>query len=49
MSTLAVLLRSIEHGWAVVLTDGHELARFTGPFARTRAERYLRALTSPAR
>ena len=30
MSGLAVMLKPIESGWAVILTDGRELARFTG-------------------
>ena len=43
MNTLAVMLEPIDHGWAVTLTDGRELARFTGPGARRRALRYLAA------
>jgi hypothetical protein len=30
MSELAVVLKPIKFGWAVTLTDGRELARFTG-------------------
>jgi len=41
MSAVAVLLRPIDHGWAVVQTDGRELARFTGLGARWRAIRYI--------
>jgi hypothetical protein len=41
MSALAVMLTPIRHGWAVTLTDGRELARFTGLGARRRAMRYL--------
>ena len=41
MNTLAVMLKPIAHGWAVTLTDGHELVRFTGLGARRRALRYL--------
>ena len=41
MNTLAVMLKSIDHGWAVTLTDGRELARFVGPGAKRRALRYL--------
>ena len=33
MNPLAVLLKPIDHGWAVTLSDGRELARFTGPAA----------------
>jgi hypothetical protein len=43
MNALALLLKPICHGWAVVLTDGRELARFTGLGAKRRALRYLRA------
>jgi hypothetical protein len=43
MKTLAVMLKRIDHGWAVMLTDGRELARFTDPDARLRALRYLAA------
>jgi hypothetical protein len=41
MSPVAVQLARIEHGWAVTLTDGRELARFTGLGAKRRALRYL--------
>lgn len=41
MKALALLLKPIAHGWAVTLTDGRELARFTGLCARRRAVRYL--------
>ena len=41
MHTLALLLKPIPHGWAVVLTNGRELARFTGLCAKRRALRYL--------
>ena len=40
MSGIAVMLKRIEFGWAVTLTDGRELARFLGPGARRRALRY---------
>ena len=43
MRTLAVMLQPVEHGWAVTLTDGRELARFIGPGAKRRALRYLAA------
>jgi hypothetical protein len=35
------MLRPITRGWAVTLTDGRELVRFTGLGARLRALRYL--------
>jgi hypothetical protein len=41
MTALAVMIRPVGHGWAVTLTDGRELARFTGLGARRRALRYL--------
>lgn len=41
MHPLAVTLKPVPWGWAVCLTDGHELARFRGPGARYRALRYL--------
>lgn len=41
MQALALMLKPITHGWAVVLTDGRELARFTGLCAKRRALRYL--------
>lgn len=45
MKALAVMLRRINHGWAVTLTDGRELARFTGLGARRRALRYVAGLS----
>lgn len=41
MNALGVMLERIDWGWAVTLTDGRELARFTGFGARRRALRYL--------
>ena len=43
MNAVAVILKPIDHGWAVALTDGRELARFTGLAAKWRAARYLAA------
>ena len=43
MRALALMLKPIAHGWAVVLTVGRELARFTGLCAKRRALRYLAA------
>ena len=45
MHAIALLLRPISHGWAVVLSDGRELARFTGLGAKRRALRFLGALS----
>jgi hypothetical protein len=42
MNALRMMIRPIRHGWSVQLTDGRELARFLGPWAKWRAVRYLR-------
>jgi hypothetical protein len=34
-------LAPVDDGWAVMLTDGRELARFIGPNAKSEALRYL--------
>jgi hypothetical protein len=47
MNALAVMLKPILWGWTVSLTDGRELARFRGPWARERALRYLSAEFGP--
>jgi hypothetical protein len=41
MNALSLTITPIRHGWAVRLSDGRELARFYGPWARLRATRYL--------
>lgn len=41
MQPLAVELIPIHCGWAIVLTDGREVARFRGIGAKHRALRYL--------
>jgi hypothetical protein len=41
MSELAVVLKPVKFGWAVTLTDGRELARFTGFGAKARALCYM--------
>jgi hypothetical protein len=41
MKAVAVILKPVRHGWAIALTDGREVARFTGPGARWRAMRYI--------
>jgi hypothetical protein len=41
MNALAVALVPVDRGWAVKLSDGRELARFTGLFARRRALRFV--------
>jgi hypothetical protein len=40
MNTTTMSLVPVQSGWAVMLSDGRELARFTGPDARRRALRY---------
>jgi hypothetical protein len=47
MSGLAVMLKPIDHGWAVILTDGRELARFTGFGAKARATCYMAGCKAP--
>jgi len=39
--TVAISLKPVFAGWAVCLSDRHELARFRGPGARFRAVWYL--------
>jgi hypothetical protein len=41
VNPVALTLKPIHHGWAVALTDGRELVRFTGLGAKRRARRYL--------
>jgi hypothetical protein len=41
MNAVALILKPIGHGWAVALTDGRELARFTGLGAKRKALRYI--------
>jgi hypothetical protein len=41
MNPLGVMLKPIDHGWAVTLSNGRELVRFTGLGAKRRALRYL--------
>jgi hypothetical protein len=46
MISLGPMLKPIAGGWVIELTDGREVARFTGPAAKRRALRYLAAATS---
>jgi hypothetical protein len=41
MSSLGVMLKPIPRDWVIELTDGREVARFTGRAAKRRALRYL--------
>ena len=45
MYALAAVLKPLDHGWSVALTDGRELARFNGLGAKRRALRYLESLS----
>jgi hypothetical protein len=47
-SANTISLAPVEDGWAVMLTDGRELARFTGPNARRKALGYV-VNTNPMR
>lgn len=40
MGALGVMLKPIRAGWVIVLSDGQEIARFTGPAAKRRALRH---------
>ena len=46
MKALGLMLKPIGFGWAVTLSDGRELVRFTGLGAKRRALRYLERLVS---
>ncbi len=46
-NALAIILKPLNWGWAVSLTNGRELARFYGPGAHRRALRYLRDELGP--
>jgi hypothetical protein len=41
MNALAVMLTPIPDGWKIELSDGREVAQFTGLGAKWRALRYL--------
>jgi hypothetical protein len=41
MHALTLTLKPIDRGWAVALSDGRELVRFTGLCAKRRALSYL--------
>jgi hypothetical protein len=49
VNPVALTLKPIHHGWAVALTDGRELVRFTGLGAKGRARRYLFGYGLPRR
>jgi hypothetical protein len=40
VTALGLIIGRTFDGWAVYLTDGHELARYRGFFARRRALRF---------
>jgi len=41
MTTVALMIRPTDRGWAVCLTSGQELIRYRGPFSKRLALRYL--------
>ena len=45
MYALKLMLKRIPQGWAVALSDGRELVRFRGLFAKRRALHYLATAT----
>jgi hypothetical protein len=45
MIALALVMRPTDRGWAVYLTNGRELARYRGLFARQLALRYVQRYT----
>jgi hypothetical protein len=45
MYALTLMLKRIHRGWAVALSDGREVVRFHGLFAKRRALHYLAAAT----
>jgi hypothetical protein len=47
-SASTISVAPVEGGWAVMLTDGRELARFSGPGAKRKALRYV-LNSNPAR
>jgi hypothetical protein len=49
MTALALLLRPTNSGWAVYLSNGRELVRYSGWFSRQLAVRYLQNYTEHVR
>lgn len=45
MTALALMLRPVDRGWAVYLTNGQELIRYRGFFSRQLALRYMQSYT----
>ncbi len=45
----ALTITPIPRGWAVALTNGHQIARFSGPASKWRAQRYLATCAKEAR
>lgn len=52
MDALSLILKPTPRGWAVYLTDGREVAQFSGPGSKRRALDYVaratRTLQAPA-
>jgi hypothetical protein len=46
MPALALMLGPTPDGWAVYLTNGREVRRFRGPWARRKAPRFIRRASS---
>ncbi len=49
MTAQAITMMPIPRGWAVTLTDGRQIARFSGPCAKWRALRYLERYSKEVR
>jgi hypothetical protein len=48
VTALALMIRPTDEGWGVYLTDGQELVRYRGFFAKQLALRYLQRYTRAA-
>ncbi len=48
MTALALMIRPTDGGWGVYLTNGQELVRYRGFFAKQLALRYLHRYTQTA-
>jgi len=45
MTALALMMRPIDRGWAVYLTNGQELVRYRGFLSKQLALRYMQSYT----
>jgi hypothetical protein len=48
MTAVALLIRPTDTGWGVYLSNGQELTRYRGPWAKTLALRYLQRYAQSA-